>query len=142
MEAVEQEEDEDEEISVTLAGLRAMLTECVCHNTPTPLPVQAVMTSAMNEDADSVSGLVKPSQSSNQDRYEAKLHLMCVPYTGEDGIGLLDLNDSVRKMMALKKVAQAEAFCNLLAATGGELADTMDAINRKTDWPAAYHSTP
>ena len=125
--------------------LRAQLAECVTRNMPAPTAIHQPLPSNIDADLDSVMfmGAKSPTTTaSTTDRHESKLRLMCASYFEEDGVGLFDLKDCVKEIMALGKISQPEALCNRLSATSKMLANTMDAINRCADWPSFYIVTP
>ena len=136
--------DEDDPIESTMAELRAQLAECVKRNMPEPAATPAALPSSIDPDLASMM-IMDPktaaSATTTNDRYEAKLRLICASFSEADGVSLFDLKDGVKGILALGKTSQAEALSNLLTASSETLADTMDAINRKADWPASYAVT-
>ena len=79
---------------------------------------------------------------SNTDRQEAKLRLICASFCPTVGVTLLDLRDTIAGVLAEKKEFQPELFSNQLTATSNMLSQTMDAVNRSSNWPQAYADTP
>ena len=127
-----------------MAELRAQLAECVKRNMPEPAATPAALPSSIDPDLASMM-IMDPktaaSATTTNDRYEAKLRLICASFSEADGVSLFDLKDGVKGILALGKTSQAEALSNLLTASSETIADTMDAINRKADWPASYAVT-
>ena len=137
-------EDEDDAITATIQELRAQMKAATVRNTATNNPADPIGINVDVEDMDSVIGLgTKPTATStNTDRQQAKLRLLCASYCETNGVALFNLRDTITDVLIDKKDNQAESISNQLTATSNALALTMDAINRAANWPQAYSDTP
>lgn len=139
------EDDEDDGIAFAVQDVQNNLRACVARNVPPPSQQQFQPPQNIDVDGmDSMAGgNVAPStQSSTNERIEAKLRLMCAGYSKGGGVLLFELNDSIRETLALDSKSRAEALGNFLDAESDALADTLDAINRQSDWPESYKAAP
>ena len=138
-------EDEDDAIYTTIVELRARLLAATMRNTATAASQQNPLGLNVDVDMESVLELgLKPTATpaSNTDRQEAKLRLMCASFCPTAGVTLLDLRDTIAEVLAEKKEFQPESFSNQLTATSNMLSQSMDAVNRSSNWPQAYADTP
>jgi len=139
------EDDEEDAIYTTMIELRAQLKAAVVRNTG-PLPSRGdPLGLNVDLDMDSVLDLglkQPPATTSNTERQEAKLRLMCAGYCPTKGVHLFDLKDSIKEVLSERKDHQPESLSNQLASTSTLLAQSMDAVNRSANWPIAYADTP
>ena len=114
-------------------------------NTATAASQQNPLGLNIDVDMESVLELgIKPTATpvSNTDRQEAKLHLMCASFCPTARVTLLDLRDTIAEVLAELKEFQPESFSNQLTVTSNMLSQSMDAINRASNWQQAYVYTP
>jgi len=138
-------EDEDDIIYTTIVELRASLLAAIMCNTAPADSQHNPLGLNVNVDMESVLELgLKPATtpSSNTDRQEAKRHLMCTSFCPTAGVTLLDLRDTITEVLAEKNEFQPESFSNQLTATSNMLSESIDVINRASNWPQAYADTP
>ena len=67
---------------------------------------------------------------------------MCTSFYPTAGVTILDLRDTIACVLAKKKEFQPESFSKQLTATSNMLTQSMDAVNRSSNWPQAYADTP